>query len=94
LTLFRLRRITRDQRYAEVGDSLLADVAKYQDIDSPYPESYGGLTGSQPLWGSYGPFNYLNWATKFLLDALLLRLHGVDVQRQPSRMNEPSRMAS
>jgi hypothetical protein len=94
LILLRLKRITRDQRYTEVAASLLADVAKHQDIDSPYPESYGGLTGSQPLWGSYGPFNYLNWATKFLLDALLLRLHGVDVQRQPSRLNEASRVAS
>ena len=94
LTLLRLRRITGKQRYAEVADSILTDVARHQDVDSPYPESNGSVTGSQPLWGSYGPFNYLNWATKFLLDALLLRLHGVDVQRQPSRLNHPTTRAS
>ena len=36
--------------------------------------------GSQPLWGGYGPFNYLNWAAKFYMDALLLHLFKVDVQ--------------
>jgi hypothetical protein len=70
----------------------MSDVAKHQDVDSPYPESYGSLTGSQPLWGSYGPFNFLNWAAKFLLDALLLRLHGVDVQGRPADV--PSTVAS
>jgi hypothetical protein len=92
LTLFRLRRITGEKRYAEVGNAILADVTRYQDVDSPYPESYGSLTGSQPLWGSYGPFNYLNWAAKFLLDALLLGLHGVDVQGRPAGV--PSTVAS
>jgi hypothetical protein len=94
LTLLRLGRITGEPSYAEVGDSILTDVARQQDVESPYPESYGSITGSQPLWGSYGPFNYLNWAAKFFLDALLLRLHGVDVQHQPSRLNQPSRVAS
>jgi uncharacterized protein YyaL (SSP411 family) len=94
LTLLRLRKITGEQRYAEIADSILTDVARHQDVDSPYPESYGSVTGSQPLWGSYGPFNYLNWATKFLLDALLLRLHGVDVQHPPARRDFPTTRAS
>jgi hypothetical protein len=84
LTLLRLGRITGAQHYTQVGDSILTDVAKQQDIESAYPESYGGITGSQPLWGSYSPFNYLNWAAKFFLDGLLLRLHGVDVQHPPA----------
>jgi hypothetical protein len=94
LILLRLASVTGDQRYAEVGDAILTDVAKQQDVDSPYPESYGSVAGSQPLWGSYSPFNYLNWAAKFLLDALLLRLYSVDVQRQPSRSEQPSTVAS
>jgi hypothetical protein len=94
LVLFRLGRVTGDAEYAEVGEAILMDVAKDQDVDSPYPESRGSVAGSQPLWGSYGPFNYLNWAAKFLLDALLLRRYGVDVQRRPSTVNEPSTLAS
>jgi hypothetical protein len=83
LTLFRLSRITGEKRYAELGTSILMDVIKHQDVESPYPETYGGVSGSEPIWGAYEPFNYLNWAVKFLCDALLLRLHGVDVQRPP-----------
>jgi hypothetical protein len=94
LTLLRLRRLTGKQRYAQVAHSILMDVAKHQDLDSPYPESNGSVTGSQPLWGSYGPFNYLNWATKFFVDALLLRLHGVDVQNQLPRLNQATTRAS
>jgi uncharacterized protein YyaL (SSP411 family) len=93
LILFRLKRITGDEFYSEVGDSILTDIARHQDVDSPYPESYGSIAGSEPIWGSYSPFNYLNWAAKFLLDALLLRLHGVDVQYQPSLCEEPSTLA-
>jgi hypothetical protein len=29
----------------------------------------GGIAGSQPLWGSYQPMQYPNWAAKFWLDA-------------------------
>jgi hypothetical protein len=83
LVLFRLARVTRDRRYAQAAESIIRDVARQQDIDSPYSESYGSVTGSHPLWGAYGPFNYLNWAAKFFMDALLLHLHGIDVQDRP-----------
>lgn len=29
----------------------------------------GGVKGSYPVYGDYGPFRYLNWAAKFTLDA-------------------------
>jgi hypothetical protein len=32
--------------------------------------SFGALPGSTPLWGSYLPLRYPNWATKFFLDAM------------------------
>jgi hypothetical protein len=80
LVLFRLARITGDKAYAEAGECLIRDIARRQDVDSPHPESYGSVAGSHPLWGSYGPFNYLNWAAKFFMDALLLHLHKIDVQ--------------
>jgi hypothetical protein len=84
LVLLRLAKITNDDRYAAMAHSILEDVAKLQDLESPYAASYGAVAGSHPLWGGYGPFNYLNWAAKFFLDALLLHLHDVDVQHQPS----------
>ncbi len=32
----------------------------------------GGVKGSYPIYGDYGKFEYLNWAAKFTIDALLL----------------------
>ena len=34
----------------------------------------GGVKGSHPVDGGYGPFEYLNWAAKFSIDANLIEL--------------------
>jgi hypothetical protein len=78
LVLARLSKITGNKAYAETGRQLMEDVARLQDTESPFAETYGGISGSHPLWGGYGPFNYLNWAPKFFMDALLLELFNVD----------------
>jgi hypothetical protein len=38
------------------------------------PEISGALQGSFPLWGKYEPFAFPNWATKYLLDSLMLEM--------------------
>lgn len=35
------------------------------------PEIRGGLKGSHPIWGKYMYLRYPNWATKFLVDAIM-----------------------
>jgi hypothetical protein len=87
LVLCRLYKITGERRYIRTAKSLLEELAKNHDTCGPHVESYGAVPGSQPLWGGYGPFNYLNWAAKFFMDALLLFLFGVDVQSS-LRLNE------
>jgi hypothetical protein len=84
LVMLRLAHITGERTYMDTARSLVEGVACLQDIDSPHAESYGGISGSEPIWGGYAPFNYLNWAAKFFMDALLLYLHQVDVQKQPA----------
>jgi len=84
LVLQRLANITGDAIYAETARLLLEGIARLQDAESPYPESRGAVFGSEPIWGGYGPFNYLNWAAKFFMDALMLQLYNVDVQEQPA----------
>ncbi len=32
----------------------------------------GAISGSYPLWGRYEPFAFPNWATKYLVDALMM----------------------
>jgi hypothetical protein len=40
------------------------------DIRNPDPRLRGGVSGSWPVWGDYGRLTILNWATKYLVDAL------------------------
>jgi len=64
--------LTGDERYRDgvqrVNDYLLAR----HDIRNPDPRLRGGVPGSWPVWGDYGRLTILNWATKFLVDALTL----------------------
>jgi hypothetical protein len=93
LVLERLSRLTGEASYSEISKQLLDGVARLQDVDSPYSESRGAVSGSWPLWGAYGPFNYMNWPAKFFMDALLLRCHNVDVQTAPTRPYKEARLA-
>ena len=45
------------------------------------PETRGGVKGSFPVSGDYGPYEFVNWACKFSVDANLMELL---VRRQPS----------
>ena len=87
LVLCRLYHLTGDSRYIKTAKALLEGIAKHHDTMTPHSECYGAVAGSEPIWGGYGPFNYLNWAAKFYMDALLLFLFKVDVQG-PLRGNE------
>jgi uncharacterized protein YyaL (SSP411 family) len=80
IVLERLANITGETHYSEVSQALLEGVAGLQDLHSRYPETYGSVPASKPLWGGYGAFSYLNWSAKFLLDGLMLNLLKVDVQ--------------
>jgi hypothetical protein len=81
LVLERLSRITGRSVYVEMSQNLLQSVACVQNMDNSYPAAYGGVPGSEPIWGGYGPFNYLNWAAKFFMDAVLADVFKVDVQK-------------
>lgn len=63
--------LTNDEHYAQpvakANDYLMAR----HDVSSPDPSIRGGLAGSWPVWAPYGKYRVLNWATKFLADALM-----------------------
>jgi rhamnogalacturonyl hydrolase YesR len=44
-----------------------------QDINTTNLDIHGAIKGSQPIWGRYAPFSFPNWATKFFVDAMMLR---------------------
>lgn len=60
---------TDDERYLRAGQAANRYVRRTMRTDG-LPEQVGGVKGSFPVDGDYGPFEYLAWAPKFLIDAL------------------------
>ncbi len=69
----RLHETTGDERYRRAAILATDYVMNCQDIETANPDVRGAIAGSFPLWGRYAPFSYPNWATKFFVDAMLLR---------------------
>lgn len=71
---WRLAEETGDARYAEVALRVDDYVRATQTLDAADPGVRGGVAGSYPAAARYGRHQMLNWAAKFLVDALLLEL--------------------
>jgi hypothetical protein len=67
----RLFDVTGDPRWLNAGLKAVEQAAARQERGS-WAQIKGALAGSFPVWGRYAPFQYPNWATKFLADALML----------------------
>jgi hypothetical protein len=67
-----LYQITGSRRYRNAFQRVNRYLMSCHDTSSPALTVRGGMTGSWPVWGEYGRYKVLNWATKFFLDALLL----------------------
>ena len=70
--LLRLHEVTGEQRYLDAGLSAVDRAASRQVHDPSWPDADGALPGSFPIYGRYAPLAFPNWATKFLVDSLLL----------------------
>jgi len=70
---YRLHQVTGSPAYRTAADRLLDYLKPLQALDTAEPALNGALGGSFPLFGSYMTAGYPNWATKYLLDALMLQ---------------------
>lgn len=68
--------LTGDERYRRAAHQINRYLMSCHDIRNPDPRLRGGVPGSWPVWGEYGKFQILNWATKYLTDALALEKYG------------------
>jgi hypothetical protein len=68
----RLYEQSGDSRYLSGARAINRFLMKTQDLGAKDEGIRGGVKGSHPIWAEYGSFEYLNWAAKFLVDALLL----------------------
>lgn len=62
--------LTREEKYRKAVHQVNRYLLEHHDIRNPDSRLRGGLPGSWPVWGDYGRLRILNWATKFLVDAL------------------------
>jgi hypothetical protein len=62
--------LTGQDKYREAASRINRYLMAHHDIRNPDPRLRGGLPGSWPVDGQYGRLRILNWATKFLVDAL------------------------
>ncbi len=68
----RIFQLMRDKRYLNAAINLNNDVKATQNLHSAHPGVRGGVKGSQPIFGRYTPYTYINWGAKFLADSLML----------------------
>ncbi len=65
--------ITNEKRFKNGANHMINQIKETQIINSPHEEIVGGIAGSYPYHGEYARFSMLNWATKFFIDALILK---------------------
>ena len=70
---WKLFRLTGDERYRSAAVRATDYVMQCQDIATTNLDIRGAIKGSQPVWGRYAPLSFPNWATKFFVDAMLMR---------------------
>jgi hypothetical protein len=68
-----LERLTAISTYGSAAERVNRYLMRRHDITNQDPSLRGGVPGAWPVWGNYGKFTVLNWATKFFCDALLAR---------------------
>lgn len=61
-----------DTRFLNAALKLNDYTKSAQNITSLHGGICGGIKGSQPIFGRYTPFIYVNWGAKFFADTLLL----------------------
>jgi hypothetical protein len=64
--------LTHEEKYRAAVRKVNRYLMARHDIGNPDLRLRGGVPGSWPVWGGYGGLRILNWATKFLVDALAL----------------------
>ncbi len=71
-TWLRIYELTGDDEFKRGGLRAVEHAAAHQ-LRADNPDLRGALPGSFPIYGLYAPLACPNWATKFLIDGLLLR---------------------
>jgi len=69
---FKLFKLLGDTSYLNGALKVNRFLKSVQNISTDFRPARGGMKGSHPIYGKYLPFSFLNWATKFFVDSLML----------------------
>jgi len=72
---------TKDNKFLVAAKKSNSYMKKVQNITSSNKGIRGGIPGAFPIYGWYAPFCFINWGTKFFVDALIL-------ESNPERYNK------
>ena len=72
IIMMKLYTLSGDERYVHTARRLTDLLIYAQQLNAVGQNRSGALPGSYPIWGTYAPFKYPCWATKYLIDLLLL----------------------
>jgi hypothetical protein len=81
LVCYRLAQLIGEGGYRDVANQLLDFLKAMQATDTKVHDANGALPGSFPIFGDYMRGGYPNWATKYLLDALLMQHDAITTVR-------------
>jgi len=76
-------RLTGEDKYRTAVDKINRYLMARHDIRNSDLRLRGGVPGSWPVWGDYGRLAILNWATKFLVDALTAQKYSTAGSQTP-----------
>lgn len=79
----RMYQVNKDTRLVDAAMKVCDLLCQVQDLDNASDALRGGLRGSYPMTGSYLPLSIINWGTKFIVDALLLKRSCLDRNDTP-----------
>jgi hypothetical protein len=73
--LYCLAHVVDDNKlYLNTADLVLSATKRTQIVDTTLQDIKGSLSGTFPIYKGYVSNGYPNWATKFLADALLMKI--------------------
>jgi hypothetical protein len=90
IIMMKLHARTSEERYRDAGRRLVDFLIYMQRLNGFGPNRRGALPGSYPIWGPYAPLKYPCWATKFLIDLLLLTEQDEDAEARSDAVFEPA----
>jgi uncharacterized protein YyaL (SSP411 family) len=67
----RLYSVSGEDHWLGPAEKVMTFLRSTHDLDATEDGIRGGIRGSQPIGGAYGPYQVLSWATKFFLDAVV-----------------------